>query len=113
MTTSLLIDGIILALLAAALIYAAVLARRIAKLQRALLDLAPALQAFCDAVDQSERSVDEIRRETDRLQSEADRAAKLVLPSGPDAAARAAPRAKPDRSDLVRGFFEAARMRMQ
>lgn len=113
MTTSLLIDGIILALLASALVYGAVLARRIAKLQRALLDLGPALQAFCDAVDQSERSVDEIRRETDRLQTEANRAAKLVLPSTAEAAARAAPRAKPDRSDLVRGFFAAARMKVQ
>lgn len=104
MTISLLIDCVILFALLGALLYGVILARRIARLQAALLELAPALQAFCDAVDQSERSVADIRRETDRLES---------LP--PRAEAQAAPRPdktkKKDRTDLVRMFFETARTR--
>lgn len=98
---SLLIDLVILAALAAALVWGVVLARRIARLQAALAELAPALQAFCDAVEQSERSVAEIRRETDRMS---------------EAGLRAAPEpAKPatERQDLVRRFFAAARMRQE
>lgn len=120
MTISLLIDAVLLALLAAALIYAVMLSRRIARLQSALLELAPALQAFCDAVSQSERSVEEIRRETDRLQEEARRmpSAEASRQASRRAAGTAAPdtgllRATPDRSELVRNFFEAARMRTQ
>lgn len=91
------IDAVILLLLALALIWGAVLARRIARLQAALIDLAPALQAFCDAVDQSEQSVREIRAEADRLQaSEARRAT-------PEAASPVG------RNAMVRSFFETAR----
>lgn len=107
MTISLLIDGIILALLAGALTYGIILSRRIARLQSALIELAPALQAFCDAVDQSERSVGEIRRETDRLQQEATRVATQAPTAKPAAPVKA------ERSELVRMFFEAARMRTQ
>lgn len=96
------IDLVILAGLAAALIWGAVLARRIARLQLALLELAPALQAFCDAVDQSERSVEDIRRETDRMEQ----AQRHGAPRPPEP-----PPARPDRNDLVRRFFDAARGR--
>lgn len=110
MTTSLLIDLVILALLAGALVYGVILTRRISKLQKALVDLAPALQAFCDAVEQSERSVEEMRAETDRMSREANR---RVMPSpryAPEPAARQASKGN-DRSDLVRRFFETARTR--
>ena len=114
MTISLLIDGLVLTLLAGALIYGVILSRRIARLQSALVELAPALQAFCDAVDQSERSVGEIRREADRLQEENSRSARLTATrSLPGAPAKPAVSAKNERSDLVRRFFETARMRTQ
>ena len=98
MTISLLIDLAILAGLVGAITYGVVLSRRILRLQNALLELAPALQSFCDAVDQSERSVSEIRREADRLQEQAQ--AVAAKPSQP-----------PNRSDLVKRFFETAKMR--
>ena len=101
MMTSLLIDLVILAALAAALAWGVVLARRIARLQAALTDLAPALQAFCDAVEQSERSVGEIRRETDRMSEIGQR----VLPEPVKPAT--------DRQDMVRRFFAAARLRQE
>lgn len=107
--TSWWIDLVILAGLAAALIWGAVLARRIARLQAALLELAPALQAFCDAVDQSERSIEDIRRETDRMEQQAQRSTELQA-----RAAITAPDPLPgkaDRNDLVRRFFDAARGR--
>lgn len=93
MTISLMIDLAILASFIGALIYGFILSRRIMRLQKALLELAPALQAFCDAVDQSERSVEEIRREADRLQEQSQ-----VVKSAP-----------PSRTDLVRRFFETAK----
>ena len=98
MTISLLIDLAILLGLAGAITYGVLLSRRIVRLQRALLELAPALQSFCDAVDQSEKSVSEIRREADRLQEQA----KVVA---------AKPAAPPNRSDLVKRFFDTAKMR--
>lgn len=100
MTISLLIDCVILCALFGALVYGVILARRIARLQAALVELAPALQAFCDAVDQSERSVADIRRETERLERVA------VQPPAPPEKAK-----KKDRTDLVRMFFETARTR--
>lgn len=109
--TSLLIDLVILFLLGLALIYALVLARRIARLQSALVDLAPALQAFCDAVDQSERSVAQIREETDRLQDQADRAQAAAKSVGVKVEAVKPASTKPARSDLVRMFFETAKTR--
>lgn len=100
MTISLLIDCVILCALFGALVYGVILARRIARLQAALVELAPALQAFCDAVDQSERSVADIRRETERLERVA-----VQPPTSPEKAK------KKDRTDLVRMFFETARTR--
>ncbi|MFC0281291.1 hypothetical protein [Falsigemmobacter intermedius] len=94
------IDGLILLLLFAALGYGLVLGRRIARLQAVLLELAPVLQAFSDAVDQSEQSLDALRSEADRLE----RAARQ-LPDEPPV--RKAP--QDDRSALVRSFFETAR----
>lgn len=102
------IDLLILALLAVALAWGAVLARRIARLQAALIDLAPALQAFSDAVDQSERSVGAMRAEADRMQAEAER---LPLQRAQAAPATRSSRAANDRSALVRSFFETARAR--
>lgn len=97
MTISLMIDLAILVSLVCAMCYGLVLSRRIVRLQSALAELAPALQAFCDAVDQSERSVSEIRRETDRLQEQAQ--------------AIKSPPAATNRGDLVKRFFETAKMR--
>lgn len=105
MTISLLIDAIILIALVGAVTYGVILSRRIARLQSALIELAPVLQAFCDAVDQSERSVEEIRREADRLE----RGKTLVATRGPDLPRTT--KAKPDRGDLVKMFFETARTR--
>ena len=104
MMSSLLIDLVILAALAAALVWGVILARRIARLQTALAELAPALQAFCDAVEQSERSVQEIRRETDRMSEVGQR----VVPEAAKPQVAGA-----ERQDLVRRFFAAARMRQE
>ena len=107
---SLLIDLLIFFLLAAVLIYAVVLTRRISRLQSVLIELAPALQAFCDAVDQSERSVAEIRRQTDRMEESSARS--TANQSQPRLTVSPRP-PKPGRADLVRMFFETAKGKSQ
>lgn len=102
------IDAVIILGLVTTLAWGAVLARRIARLQSALIELAPALQAFCDAVDQTERSVEQIRQETNRMEQEAERIGSLQTRVKPVAAERPI---QTDRSDLVRRFFDAARSR--
>jgi len=94
------IDALILLLLFAALGWGLVLGRRIARLQAVLLELAPVLQAFSDAVDQSEQSLDALRSEADRLEKAAERLPAEGQPARP---------VSDDRGALVRSFFETAR----
>ncbi|RRH69878.1 hypothetical protein [Falsigemmobacter faecalis] len=96
------IDALILVLLFAALGWGLILGRRIARLQAVLVELAPVLQAFSDAVDQSEQSLEALRSEADRLET-----ASRRLPA--DLPATATASAVPDRGALVRSFFETAR----
>ena len=84
--------------------YGLVLGQRIARLQAVLVELAPVLQAFSDAVDQSEQSLEGLRTEADRLERAATRVPPAAAAGRRDAAAF-----ETERSVLVRSFFETAR----
>ena len=110
MTISLIIDFVILLALAAVFVFGIILWQRIAHLQDGLADLGPALQAFCDAVDQSERSVGQMRVEANRLQSEATRL-ETRIERGVQKIEPPLTKARADNGDLVKMFFDTARMR--
>lgn len=124
---ALLIDMLILLLLAGTLGYAFMVERRVRMLMAALKDLQPIVGELSSAVDKSENSVVALKSVAERVAAEVPRAAARPEPSGEantvafrsvraprkggGASAGAGVTSLGGKSDLVRGFFEAARSR--
>jgi hypothetical protein len=111
---TLLIDGIILAMLAGTVCYAAILHRRLRTLMAALEGLRPMVETFSAAVDRTEGSVRTLRAVAEALPPE--RAAPGGWRSAvetPDAAPgdirAGAVLRMPAKTDLIRSFFDNAR----
>ncbi len=132
MNMTLVIDGVILALLAGTLGYAFLVDRRVRMLIAALKDLQPMVGEFSAAVDKSETSVAALKDAAEGLTDpvRAPRAAAASTGAAPEAgeasttsggmffqsrraSARVAVGVAPiaGKSDLVRSFFETARGR--
>lgn len=134
---SLLIDGFIITLLAAAIVYGMIISRRVDRLMNLLRDLEPIVQEFSAAVDKSEKSVEDMRVATERKvqidrrepavtrRAEAPAAEPAPAPQGSGIFASRRGRGSEDKAgaqpiglirlgakaDLVRGFFESTRSR--
>lgn len=101
------VDVFILSLLLCSLGYGYILSRRLEKLRRVLIDLKPALDAFSDAVDQSQRSVAEMKEVSNDL---AMRESGLV--AKPTQRVRASDTKPAGKKDvLIRDFFSGRRGR--
>lgn len=110
---SLVIDIAIIAALLAAVGYGFILSQRLTKLMRILRDLEPAITAFSMAVDKSESSATGLRAAAIRLAEEVGQA-KGSAPASRPTQTRALPArrtAEPEKTDMVRSFFDTLHAR--
>lgn len=112
----LVIDLIMLVLLVGTVAYAFLVERRVRALMQVLTELEPMVGEFSAAVDKSESSVGMLRSLAQALPGSlagrgAPKAGEAAAPDREAAPRPAGVRRIAGKSDLVRGFFEAARGR--
>ena len=111
---SLFIDTVIILALAGSIGYGILLSNRLGRLMQILRDLEPAITAFSQAVDKSESQAHGLRAAAIRLAEEVGEA-RATGPAPAPAPRRPAPRmAMPpeaEKTDMVRGFFDALQTR--